>query len=101
MKQRRQEKTTTRGYGWSHQQKRARWAKRVAKGEAICARCRRPIVPWESWDLGHRDGSGKREYSGPEHSRCNRATATHKAKRKRPVYDPNYAERRCCVSRDW
>jgi hypothetical protein len=49
--------------------------------------------------LGHVDGD-KSRYAGPEHARCNRATSSHKAKQKRPQYDPNYAKR-CCVSRDW
>jgi hypothetical protein len=98
---RRQAKTSARGYGWSHQKERGRWAKRVAGGEAICARCRRPILPGQSWDLGHVDGTERTVYSGPEHARCNRATATHKAMRKWHQYDPNYGEPRRCVSRDW
>jgi hypothetical protein len=50
---------------------RARYTRLVEAGPAICARCRRPIVPGEPWDLGHVDGDGSR-YAGPEHRRCNR-----------------------------
>jgi len=85
-------KTTARGYGWQHQKERARWARRVEKGDVVCARCRRLILPGQRWDLGHVDGTERTVYSGPEHAGCNRATATHKAMHK---------GRRCCVSRDW
>lgn len=71
--------TTARGYGWVHQQARARWEPLVSRGEAYCcaARClmrTRWIAPGEPWDLGHTaDRTG---WTGPEHRRCNRATAT-------------------------
>lgn len=67
--------TTRKGYGWRHQQLRARYAPLVAAGQIACARCGKLIPPGTPWDLGHRDDSGKREYSGPEHRACNRATA--------------------------
>jgi hypothetical protein len=95
------DKTTARGYGWQHQKERARWAKRVEKGDVICARCRRPILPGQAWDLGHVDGTERTVYSGPEHAGCNRATSTHKVQQRRPQYDSNYTEQRRCVSRDW
>jgi hypothetical protein len=76
--------TSIRGYGWKHQKLRNRWARDVARGEVECARCGEPIWPEEPWDLGHVDGD-KTRYAGPEHRACNRATANHKAKRRRRV----------------
>jgi hypothetical protein len=63
-----------RKYGPVHRQLRAQWASRVARGTVECARCE-PIEPGAAWDLGQVDGGGPREYSGPEHARCNRGTA--------------------------
>lgn len=62
-------------YGWGHQRSRAQWAPAVVTGKINCARCGLPIGPSEPWDLGHVDGAGPRAYSGPEHTRCNRATS--------------------------
>jgi hypothetical protein len=81
----RRRSTTMRGYGNRHQQIRAGFARLVAGGNVECARCDKPIDPREAWDLGHLDGDRSR-YSGPEHLRCNRATA---------------ARRRRVVSRAW
>lgn len=75
--------TTARGYGWTHQQERAKAAPVVAAGRAVCWRCRRPIAPGAPWDLGHHDLDRTR-YMGPEHAACNRsAAAENKAKRRR------------------
>ena len=69
-----------RGYGVAHRTLHAQYARLVEAGQAICARCHRSIVPGEPWDLGHDDHDRSR-YSGSEHRRCNRATATHLATR--------------------
>ena len=61
-------------YGWPHRRLRARVAREVAAGRAVCVRCELPIHPRERWDLGH-DDLDRSRYSGPEHRRCNRATA--------------------------
>ena len=63
---------TTR-YGHRHRRIRASWAAAVASGKATCARCGKPITPDQPWDLGHQDGAGPNDYTGPEHATCNRA----------------------------
>jgi len=63
-----------RGYGYRHRQERERLKPIVLAGGVRCVRCGDEIEPGEPWDLGHIDGD-KQKYSGPEHRRCNRATA--------------------------
>ena len=62
-------------YGTRHKALRAGWARKVAGGGVLCARCGRPISPDEPFDLGHVDGGGLFEYQGAEHRRCNRAVS--------------------------
>ena len=71
-----------RKYGWKHQQVRERLRRQVDAGLAVCARCGKPIIPGTPWDAGHVDGDPNL-YSGPEHRKCNRRTATHAAQRRR------------------
>jgi hypothetical protein len=66
--------TTARGYGWAHQQLRARLLAVYSPADP-CWRCQRPLGPDpELLDLGHVDGDRTR-YRGLEHRWCNRATA--------------------------
>jgi hypothetical protein len=68
---------TARGYGSEHKKERKRWVPLVATGTVTCARCNELIAADALWDLGHVDGD-KSRYQGPEHRRCNRATAGRK-----------------------
>ncbi len=63
-------------YGNHHRKMRASWKPMVAAGGVRCADCGLFIHPGEPWDLGHAPGGGPTDYRGPEHARCNRATAT-------------------------
>lgn len=64
--------STARGYGYDHQQQRARLAPLVATGNVKCWRCNEYIVG--DFDLGH-DDHDRTKYRGPEHPACNRATS--------------------------
>jgi hypothetical protein len=71
-------------WGVAHRKLRERWAPIVATGTVRCARgadCFYAdgrvggfIAPGDPWDLGH-DDVDRWAYRGPEHRRCNRATA--------------------------
>lgn len=67
-------------YGPEHQKLRAEWKTRVDAGGVHChhlPHCLEEdtnIYPGSRWDLGHRDDDPT-QYTGPEHTRCNRGTA--------------------------
>jgi hypothetical protein len=60
----------SRGYGAAHRKLRAGVARVVEAGEAVCARCGRPIRAGEDWDLDH--STDRTGYLGPSHRSCNR-----------------------------
>ena len=61
-------------YGLAHWTLRVSVARDVEAGGVLCSRCGFEIVPGTPWDLGH-DDLNPDAYTGPEHRRCNRATA--------------------------
>jgi len=76
--------TADRGYHNQHKRTRATWAPIVNALEVVCWRCGLLIVPdpdliGDGWDLGHNDP--RTAYTGPEHSRCNRAAGGRRSKR--------------------
>jgi hypothetical protein len=72
-------RTTQRGYGWKHQQERARVKRLVDAGRASCARCGGWIEPGTPFDLDH--SLDRRSYLGPSYSRCNRAESNKRRRR--------------------
>lgn len=74
--------SSQRGYDSRHQAERKAWALLVATGTVTCRRapsghCLEPlptISPDEPWQLGHPDAQCPAP-KGPEHRRCNAATA--------------------------
>lgn len=94
-----QQTTSEQGYGWVHQQERARWVRYQQaggddpdprgphRGELLCragAECKRPngtqwIGRHEAWDLGHHPG--QRGWRGPEHVKCNRSAGARASNR--------------------
>ncbi|OMC02162.1 hypothetical protein [Mycolicibacterium fortuitum] len=86
--------TAQRGYGYQHKKLREQVKPLVDAGQAHCWRClanglspdEARIKPGEPWDLGH-DDDDRTKYRGPEHERCNRATAGRQATFNGPPVD--------------
>jgi hypothetical protein len=72
-------RTVRNGYGLAHKKLRLRLTPFVASGRAVYARCGKPIAPHQLWDIDH-CGYNRNAYLGPSHRRCNRATATRRAR---------------------
>lgn len=81
-------------YGASHRRLRRQWMPAVERGDVCCARCGRPIYPGQRWDLGHVDGGGPDDYTGPECVSCNRAAGARNGNRMR-------RRTRLATSEDW
>jgi hypothetical protein len=62
-----------RGYDAAHDRSRAKWARKVATGQVMCARCKKRISPLEPWHLDHTDD--RAGYLGPSHGHCNTSHA--------------------------
>ena len=81
-----------RGYGIAHRTLRAQYARLVAAGEAVCARCHRPITSGEPFDLDH--SPDRTSYLGVSHRRCNRLAGARKgaavANASRPTRRPDW-----------
>ena len=65
--------TTERGYGWQHQQERAKWQLIIGRTGWPCSRCDERIQPGDTWHLDHADD--RETYLGPSHARCNTSAA--------------------------
>lgn len=79
-------RTTARGYGWEHQKLRNQWKPIVELGLAqchaeSCLMADRWIPPGAAWDLGHTPD--RTAWTGPEHTRCNRADGARRGNRMR------------------
>lgn len=62
-----------RGYDAAHDRMRLEVAKLVAKGQAVCPKCGRPVLPGSEWHLGHTDD--RTSWTGAEHAFCNLSAA--------------------------
>jgi tRNA(Ile2) C34 agmatinyltransferase TiaS len=98
--------TAERGYGSDHQRLRKFWEPKADAGQVACTRCGKLIAPKGArcprckkascrWDLGHSD-KDRSQYTGPEHTCCNRATASHRAGRRQTKTPATRG-----LSRDW
>jgi hypothetical protein len=71
-------RTTRGGWGWKHQQERARVKRLVDAGMARCSRCGHRIASGSRWHLDHQDHPLAHQlglYRGPSHPHCNVAAA--------------------------
>jgi hypothetical protein len=76
-----------RKYDRQHRRIRAKWDPIVNSGEAVCPRCKKPIRPYEPWDLDHDDSDPThRRYLGASHRRCNRAEPLQRLHRQANMY---------------
>ena len=81
-----------RKYGRQHRRVRAKWERIVNSGSAVCPRCKKPIRPYEPWDLDHDDTDPThRRYLGASHRRCNRAEPLRRLYRQANGYKPTPA----------
>lgn len=75
---RRPGRTTRAGYDGVHRRIRAKVAKQVEAGLAVCWRCHQRIHPLAKWHLGHDDrypnARRDRIYRGPECAECSWAS---------------------------
>lgn len=67
-------------YGKRHDQVRADLVRRAVWGQTPCVFCRKPLTSPQSTHLAH-DDSGRSEYAGLAHGRCNTYQAKLKARR--------------------
>ncbi|WP_157408560.1 endonuclease domain-containing protein [Actinoplanes sp. N902-109] len=91
--------TTDRGYGWAHQQARARALEDLRDGDP-CTRCGRPMWRSEAASL-HLDHTDDRSgYRGLAHGTCNTRAGQAKATRNRAAQSPPAPAKRV-HSRRW
>jgi hypothetical protein len=76
------------GPGTRHQAERKKWIPVIDAGNALCARCGRPIVTGTPWDLDHSDDRGG--YLGPAHRACNRGHGS--GRRRGPLDECGFGE---------
>jgi hypothetical protein len=92
-------RTTQRGYGWQHQQERARVKRLVAAGKAFCARCGGWIEPGTPFDLDH--SLDRASYLGPSHVSCNRSEPSKRRRGKQTATAIPRVEPRVRWTRVW
>lgn len=68
-----------RGYGADFWAARRYWVDEVNRGGVACWRCKKPLQPGQSFDLGH-DDDDRSIIRGPECPRCNRSAGGRKGR---------------------